>query len=139
MSSSSPDASTVLWQFFGAIAAALLIFFIFIRPVLDESAAERAAEHEKEMKELDKQLATEADSRKRREEGLKALEAADDAIRQEAIERRKRLETSSTTVRTTNTGGVRVDQYFLKRGGVISCTTTISGNSPALFHCDGDV
>lgn len=77
--------------------------------------------------------------RERIEEGLKARDSFDEAMRAEAAERRARLEKASKTVRTTNTNGVRVDQYMLKKGGIISCTTTISGNSPAIFNCDGDV
>lgn len=83
--------------------------------------------------------ATEEKARKWREEGAKALDEADNAIRNESAERRARLEKASKQVRTTNSNGVRVDQYILKRGGVIACTTTISGNSPAMFNCDGDV
>lgn len=72
-------------------------------------------------------------------EGERALEEADNAIRSEAADRRARLEKASKQVRTTNKNGVRVDQYVLKRGGIIACTTTISGNSPVMFNCDGDV
>lgn len=74
-----------------------------------------------------------------RKAGAAALVAADDAIRGEASDRRQRLEKASKSVRTTNSNGVRVDQYILKKGGIISCTTTISGNAPAMFNCDGDV
>lgn len=76
---------------------------------------------------------------KSREEGAKALDEADNAIRAEASERRARLEKASKAIKTTNSNGVRVDQYILKKGGIISCTTTISGNAPAIFKCDGDV
>lgn len=69
----------------------------------------------------------------------KALGDWDKAIRDEAAERRQRLERASTSVRTTNKDGVRVDQYILKKGGIIGCTTTVNGNSPAMFKCDGDV
>ena len=74
-----------------------------------------------------------------KDEGERALEETDSAIRAEASERRARLEKASKNIRTTNKNGVRVDQYVLKSGRIISCTTTISGNSPAIFNCDGDV
>lgn len=74
-----------------------------------------------------------------RKAGAAALAAADEAIRSEAADRRQRLEKASRSIKTTNSNGVRVDQYILKKGGIVSCTTTISGNSPAMFKCDGDV
>ncbi len=83
--------------------------------------------------------AAEEQAKKWREEGAAALDKADQAIRDESGERRARLEKASKQVRTSNSHGVRVDQYILKRGGIIACTTTISGNSPAMFNCDGDV
>ncbi|MCB1989777.1 MAG: hypothetical protein KDE69_15835, partial [Burkholderiaceae bacterium] len=73
------------------------------------------------------------------EEGLKARDDFDQAMRAEAEVRRARLKKASKSVRTTNSHGVRVDQYILKKGGIVSCTTAISSNSPAIFNCDGDV
>lgn len=78
-------------------------------------------------------------AKKWKEAGAAALDEADNAIRNESADRRARLEKASKSVRTTNSNGVRVDQYILKRGGIIACTTTITGNSPAMFNCDGDV
>ena len=88
---------------------------------------------------LEKSRVAEENIKKARIEGVAALAEADNAIRDEAADRRARLVKASKSVRTTNRDGVRVDQYILKRGGVIACTTTISGNSPAMFNCDGDV
>ncbi len=68
-----------------------------------------------------------------------ALDEADNAIRAEAAERRARLKKAAVRVQTTNRNGIRVDQYVLKSGRVIGCTTTITGNSPALFVCDGNL
>lgn len=95
---------------------------------IERRAAERA-----------KWNAAEEKARRWREEGAQILEQTDNAIREEADARRSRLEKASKSVRTTNRDGVRVDQYILKKGGVISCTTTISGNAPVMFNCDGDV
>ena len=88
---------------------------------------------------IEKYRAADEKARKWKEEGVAALAEADNAIRDESADRRARLEKASKSVRTTNRNGVRVDQYILKRGGIIACTTTISGNSPAMFNCDGDV
>jgi len=71
--------------------------------------------------------------------GEKALEDADTAIRTEAAERRANLEKASTHTTMSNRNGVRIDHYFLKDRRVITCTTTISGNSPAMFNCDGNL
>ena len=89
--------------------------------------------------ESEKYRVAEERAKKWREEGVAALAEADNAIRDESADRRARLVKASKSVRTTNSNGVRVDQYILKRGGIIACTTTISGNSAAMFNCDGDV
>lgn len=98
-----------------------------------QEKVERDAQQSAEYRAAEKKL---EDSRKA---GAAALAAADDAIRSEAADRRQRLEKASKSIRTTNSNGVRVDQYILKKGGIVSCTTTISGNAPAMFNCDGDV
>lgn len=68
-----------------------------------------------------------------------ALNTWDNAIRDEATDRRKRLERAAVRHRMSNKHGVRIDHYTLKGGRTISCTTTIKGNSAAIFDCDGDV
>ncbi len=115
------------------VVGAICVFTFMDSPAervkaVEERAARYAEYHAAETKLVQSRL-----------EGEKALEDADNAIRNEAAERRTRLEKASKQVRTTNRNGVRVDQYVLKRGGIIACTTTISGNSPAMFNCDGDV
>ncbi len=98
-----------------------------------EEARRKSDQQELEFRIADRRL---EESRKA---GAAALAAADDAIRSEASDRRQRLEKASRSVKTTNRNGIRVDQFILKKGGIVSCTTTISGNSPAIFNCDGDV
>jgi hypothetical protein len=71
--------------------------------------------------------------------GSTALEDADNAIRAEAADRRTRLEKTSVRTTMSNKNGVRIDRYFFESGKVITCTTTISGNSPAMFDCDGNL
>lgn len=102
--------------------------------------AEQRAEREKQdaveyqkYRDADKRLAL------AKQQGAKALDDADDAIRLEASNRRAALEKASSRIIMTNRNGVRVDQYVLKRGGVISCTTTVSGTAPAMFTCDGSL
>ncbi|MDP3230743.1 MAG: hypothetical protein Q8N13_22605 [Acidovorax sp.] len=120
------------------IAAVLLVVgVIVVAKVMDPAGKKEKAEAQlaRDINEFEKEEAR----RERMEEGLKARDSFDEAMRTEAGQRRARLEKASKTVRTTNTNGVRLDQYILQKGGIISCTTTLSGNSPAMFNCDGDV
>ncbi|CAN7738393.1 hypothetical protein LJR118_006564 [Acidovorax sp. LjRoot118] len=66
-----------------------------------------------------------------------ALEKWDSTIRDDAQQRLSELMQASTSIKTTNSNGVKVDQFILKRGGVISCTTTVPDNSAPVFKCDG--
>ena len=115
------------------VVGAICVFTFMDSPAERVKAAEEKAARYAEYDNAEKKLV------QYKLEGERALEEADIAIRNEAAERRARLEKASKQVRTTNRNGVRVDQYILKRGGIIACTTTISGNSPVMFNCDGDV
>lgn len=118
---------------FVAGVAAMLIFM--------KSPSERVQEVEARSAQWQKDYAEQKDLERRikqaKEDGARALEAADDAIRAEAATRRAALEKASVNITTSSQQGVRIDRYFLKRGDVITCTTTISGNSAAMFDCDG--
>jgi hypothetical protein len=113
----------------------LACLFVFSLPGCGRSEEQIKADSIRHME----YRAAEAKAKNWQEEGVRALDQADKAIRDDSAERRTRLEKASKQIRTSNSNGVRVDQYILKRGGVIACTTTISGNSPAMFNCDGDV
>ena len=115
------------------VVGAICVFTFMDSPEQGVKAAEERAARYSAYDSSEKKLA------EAKEAGVRALELADNAIRTESAERRTRLEKASKQVRTTNSNGVRVDQYILKRGGIIACTTTISGNSPAMFNCDGNV
>jgi len=115
------------------VVCAIGVFTFMDSPAERAKAAQEKAARYAEYNAAEKKLA------QSKLAGEQALEDADHAIRNESAERRTSLEKASKQVRTTNSNGVRVDQYILKRGGIIACTTTISGNSPAMFNCDGDV
>ncbi len=68
--------------------------------------------------------------------GWEQGEEADKAIREANSSRRQELERRSVSHRMSNRNGVRVDQYTMSNGTIVTCTTTISGNSPAMFNCD---
>jgi len=68
--------------------------------------------------------------------GIEQAEEADKAIRSANDAQREGLERRAVSHRTTNRNGVRVDQYTMPNGKVVTCTTTISGNAPAMFNCD---
>lgn len=121
------------------LAGIILVVGVICVFTFMDSPAERRVKVDKEMALFEESRAAEKKIEESKLAGAVALEKADDAIRNEAAERRTRLEKASKQVRTTNRNGVRVDQYILKRGGVIACTTTITGNAPVMFTCDGDV
>lgn len=126
--------SAAEWIFAGVL---FVVGAIVVTIVMDPSEKKEKIEKQLaiDLKEIEKEKAKKALI----QEGFKARDDFDQAMRDEAKDRRARLEKASKSVRTTNSHGVRVDQYILKKGGIISCTTTISGNSPAMFNCDGDV
>lgn len=74
----------------------------------------------------------EESAKRGREQG----EEADKTIREANDSQREELERRSVSHRMTNRNGVRVDQYTMPNGTVVSCTTTISGNAPAMFNCN---
>jgi len=98
-----------------------------------EVKARREAEHREF---IERSRAAEESVRRAREEGARALEEADKAIREANASRRSDLERRAVSHRMANRNGVRVDQYTMPDGRVVTCTTTISGNSPAIFNCD---
>lgn len=118
-----------------------VIFVVGVVGILKfmDSPAERERKSRAELIKWQDSRAIDDAQKKAKIEGAQALEAADNAIRQEALDRRLALEKASTRTSMSNKNGVRIDRYFLKRGGVITCTTTISGNSPAMFICDGNL
>ncbi len=119
-----------------------LIGLVFVFWVLSKIGScsqppEIKAQKEKERLEfLEKDRVNQENIRKAREEGARALEEADNAIRAANASRKAELERRATSHRMTNRNGVRVDQYTMPDGQTVSCTTTISGNSPAMFNCD---
>lgn len=76
--------------------------------------------------------------RKAQEEGARALEQWDTAIRDNTADTRKKLEKAAAKYWMTNRNGVRVDTYVLKDGRSVICSTTIRGNSAAIMNCDGE-
>lgn len=115
---------------------ALSAFFIAGCSPKDERTAEQMAE---EYRIADERMKKEEEHKRFLENAYASRDQFDQAVRDDAKDRRARLEKASTSIRTTNKHGVRVDQYILPDGRIIACTTTISGNSPAIFSCDGDV
>lgn len=66
----------------------------------------------------------------------KALDTWDNTIRNDIEQRRKALRTASNKVVTDSSGSVRVDAYYLKKGGTIHCSTKVT-DSGTFMNCDG--
>ncbi len=101
-----------------------------------ESAEVKARKEKERQESIERSRAAEESIERAREEGARALEEADKAIREANGDRRAELERKAVSHRMSNRHGVRVDQYTMPDGSVVTCTTTISGNSPAMFNCD---
>jgi hypothetical protein len=96
-------------------------------------SAEVKAKREERIKESSERQRYWEESAKR---GREQADEADKAIREATGSQRADLERRAIRHRMTNSNGVRVDQYTMPNGTVVTCTTTISGNSPAMFNCD---
>ena len=105
--------------------------------VIDPYSDKHGVKAQEQLEKYEKSRATDEKLKKWKLEGEKSLEDSDNAIRKEAVDRRASLEKAAIRTTMSNSHGVRIDHYFLKSGKVITCTTTISGNSPAMFDCDG--
>jgi hypothetical protein len=96
-------------------------------------SSEVKAQRERRYKEsAERQRYWEESAKRGREQG----EEADKAIREANSSKRADLERRSVKHRMSNRNGVRVDQYTMPNGTVVTCTSTISGNAPAMFNCD---
>lgn len=141
--STAPDSNS---DFAGSPAGvwilALVIFFvgsITAYVVIDPYSEKHHVEAQQKAERYTQYRVAEENLKQSKEKGAQALDDADNAIRQEATERRTSLEKASIRTTMSNQHGVRIDRYFLKGGKVITCTTTISGNTPAMFNCDGNL
>ena len=115
------------------ILGIILVFWVLIKVGSCSESPRVKAQREKELAESAERSRYWAESARRgREEG----EEADKAIREANDSQRKSLERRSVSYQMTNRNGVRVDQYTMPNGTVVTCTTTISGNAPAMFDCD---
>lgn len=115
----------------------IVVLWVFSKIGSCSQSADLQSEKGKERQEfLERSRAAEESIRKAREEGARALEQADDAIRQANQRQRSELESRAISHRMSNRNGVRVDQYTMADGTVVTCTTTIRGSSPAMFNCD---
>lgn len=111
----------------------ILVVWILSKVGGCSESAEVTEKREKERTESAERARYWEESAKRgREQG----EEADKAIREANDSQRKGLERRAVSHRMTNRNGVRVDQYTMSNGTVVTCTTTISGNAPAMFNCD---
>ena len=116
----------------------ILVGFIFVFWVLGKiggcsESPEVTAKREKERAEAAEQSRYWAESARH---GREQAEKADEAIREANNSQREGLERRAVSHRMSNRNGVRVDQYTMPNGSVVTCTTTISGNAPAMFNCD---
>lgn len=74
-----------------------------------------------------------------REEGAKALEEFDDAIRDNTQKRRNILEKAAVSHKHYNiSANIAVDSYTMKDGRYITCSTKVLPTAPAVFDCDGE-
>ena len=111
----------------------IAVFWIFSKIGGCSQSAEVKASREQEYKQSAERKRYWEESAKR---GREQAEEADKAIRDANSSRRSDLERRAVSHRMSNRNGVRVDQYTLPNGTVVTCTTTISGNAPAMFNCD---
>lgn len=114
------------------LLAGYLLIFGCSRSESPEEAAKNEAQRE-EYRKANERI------KKAREDAYRERDEADAVIRDVNAKRREELEKASKNVRTTNSNGMRIDRYVLKKGGVITCTTDISGSAPAMFDCDGNL
>lgn len=119
------------------IIGIIFIFWILSKIGSCSEPVEVKASKERERQEfIERSRAAEESIRKAREDGAKALEEADNAIRNANASQKSDLERKAISHRMTNRNGVRIDQYTMPNGTVVTCSTTISGNAPAMFNCD---
>lgn len=100
--------------------------------------AKQQAKIDKMRKDMEASLESEKRQKRWREEGNKALEEWDAAIRNNTDDRRKRLASIAVGHTMTNKHGMRIDRYELRNGQTVVCTTTAGGPGAAIFDCDGE-
>lgn len=115
------------------ILGIILVFWVLSKVGgCSESAEVKAKREQERIESVERSRYWEESAKRGREQG----EEADKAIREANDSQREGLERRAISHRMTNRNGVRVDQYTMPNGTVVSCTTTISGNAPAMFNCD---
>lgn len=115
------------------VIGVFIVFWVLSKIGGCSESAEVKAQREQRYKESAERQRYWEESAKR---GREQAEEADKAIRDANSSRRADLERRAISHRMSNRNGVRVDQYTLPNGTVVTCTTTISGNAPAMFNCD---
>jgi hypothetical protein len=103
-----------------------------------EELSERYAEEAEESAASARSMSAEAEVVRNREEGRKALDAWDQAIRTNNETMLADLQKHAVQHKVVNTAGFKIDSFVLKDGRVIQCTTTAGGNGPAITNCDGE-
>lgn len=115
---------------------------IILRGVFQEDPIikEQEIAKEKEKAEfLAKSREAEAKVLAAREEGARALEEFDNAIRENAGNRRRALEKAAASHKHFNiSANIAVDSYIMKDGRQIVCSTKVLPTAPAIFDCDGE-
>jgi hypothetical protein len=107
-------------------------------PEIRAYAVEPAALAASEASARERRLSEPVSLASRQQEGAKALDEADAAIRANNTAMRRALEAKAVSHHTSGSGDLRVDVYGMPDGRHIACKTVVYDTGAPIMTCDGE-